>query len=393
MQKHVHFIKRGKKWALAEISGKRLTPFVFDGVLPFVREIGIGFIERFGAFFLSELGGKRLFRQAFDSVEYVPGPWYTGPNKDTPVGYKVVHKGKTCVLDFDLNVIVPWGAYRVDGPYQGIYTLCDNRIQYGFAGYGRIIVPCDFDQVRNFCNGYAPAKKKKWGLIDSWGNCVVPFVYDSLGYAVIEGVIDATRDGKAGFVDPRGVEVIPFKFKTTWPFDHGYARVEMFDGRHCTIDHSGEVVENVGERMSVPLELVSKHVSISIAATVARKQILMRQRFNKLKGRTFEALRSVSIDYITWFAAPCSLSGKDRLPKGTRFTLRQLMRDDAYYCDIDNEEELTRICEKERKYTDTHLPRLKGRFNGISIFLTESDILTSGNFRQLRCKRALTKEP
>lgn len=389
MKKEVRFIKKGKKWALAEVGGKQLTPFVFSEVLPFVREIGVGKIDRYGAFFFSEYGGTREFRQAFDSVEWVPGPFNQETGKWTPIGYKVEHKGLSCVLDLDLNTVVPWGRYRINGPFEGIYDINNNLAECGFAGFGRVLVPCQYSRANRFYNGYASVenREKKWGVIDPSGNEVVPFIYDWIATTMYEGVFEAERDGKCGYIDARGVEVIPFEFKTVTHFNHGLANVETLDGRHRTINHRGEFVNEFEKRMTVPKDLVSKSMSIPDAADLARRRILLRRYFDKLEGATFVSLRSVPIEYITWFAAPCSLSGKDRLPKGTRFTLNQKMRSDAYYCSIDRKDELKRIYEKEREHTNEHLPRLKGRFSGFSLFLTEDDLLTRGAFRRVRASR------
>ena len=51
----------------------------------------------------------------------------------------------------------------------------------------------------------------KWGYIDKTGREIIPFKYD-MAYAFGEGLVAVCLNDKFGFVDKRGKEIIPLKY-------------------------------------------------------------------------------------------------------------------------------------------------------------------------------------
>ena len=58
--------------------------------------------------------------------------------------------------------------------------LCEKNGVYGYMDYtGAWLNSPDYEDARYFMEGLAPCKKDgKWGMIDTKGNTVLPFVYD-----------------------------------------------------------------------------------------------------------------------------------------------------------------------------------------------------------------------
>ena len=55
-------------------------------------------------------------------------------------------------------------------------------------------------------------KDGKWGFIDKTGKEVVPFIYDDVNWFG-EGLSEVKKDGKYGFINKTGEVVIPFIYK------------------------------------------------------------------------------------------------------------------------------------------------------------------------------------
>jgi len=293
------------------------------------------------------------------------------------------HKNETCVLGRGLEVLVPWGEYNIEsGPSEGIWMIRDSCCRYGFAGMGRVISPCMFDNACSFSNGYAAVKCRdgKWGMIDARGELVIPAIYDGIDYTCSEGVVGASKDGLAGFLDLSGHVIIPFAFKSVDVFRHGTASVVTTGGISREIDHSGRFVDVVNE-WEIPEALCSKCIDPAKAREIADRRKKQRQWFNGLEGREFSTLREVEVGYLVHYMAPYTGAGSESIPKDVVFTLRSKMRNDAWYCDIKGDSIVESVCQKERAKANQR-PRLARRFAGISFFLTEGQ-LADGDFMEV----------
>ena len=80
----------------------------------------------------------------------------------------------------------------------------------------------------------------KYGFVDKTGKEVIPFKYE---WAVFfsEGLASVKFDGKYGFIDKTGREVVPFKYDLTLPFSEGLAYVKL-NGKYGLIDKSGKEI-------------------------------------------------------------------------------------------------------------------------------------------------------
>ena len=140
---------------------------------------------------------------------------------------------------------------------EGLASVCRDG-KWGFIDTsGREVVPCRYDDVFDFQEGMARVETDgKWGYIDKTGREVIPCIYeqaydfsdglakvylekrffiDKNGKEVLtagrdwdvfkEGLARITRDGKTGFVDKAGNEVIPCKYDGASMFCEGMANV------------------------------------------------------------------------------------------------------------------------------------------------------------------------
>ncbi len=116
--------------------------------------------------------------------------------------------------------------------YQKRYPIrvpvVNNGLLYGFADEsGILVVDAQFEDVRNFSEGYAAVKKNGlWGYIDSDGTLVVAHQYQSAG-SFSEEIARVGSGGKFGFIDSKNNIVIPISYERGGDFKHGLAPVKQ----------------------------------------------------------------------------------------------------------------------------------------------------------------------
>ena len=106
----------------------------------------------------------------------------------------------------------------------------DNRFVKTFTRY---------DFAGDFSEGFAEVKLNgKYGFIDKTGREVIPCKYDD-AESFHEGFAAVKLNGKYGFIDKTGREVIPCKYDYTFKFSEGFAAVEL-NGKYGFIDKKGK---------------------------------------------------------------------------------------------------------------------------------------------------------
>jgi len=162
-------------------------------------------------------------------------------------------------IDTNGNVLFTIEAERVYAYSDGMariqqLNLVNNQWVRG-SGYintkGEVVIPCVYDKVRDFVDGRAWVKRKNeshWTLIDTNGNVIPTKKYEKVGH-IMEGYSDRIavyENGKMGWIDRSGNEVIPCQYIGSTRFDEefGLACVTAYGGpeKYGFIDKQGEVV-------------------------------------------------------------------------------------------------------------------------------------------------------
>ena len=117
----------------------------------------------------------------------------------------------------------------------------------------------DYDEISFFREGLAKVKKDgKYGYIDRAGKEVIPCQYDDADRFNI-GLAAVSKDGKYGYIDRMGKEVIPFKyFHARSFFDNGLAVVSEHDDIYTKVITSGHVC--FGHRISGLIDRTGKEI-------------------------------------------------------------------------------------------------------------------------------------
>ncbi len=164
----------------------------------------------------------------------------------------------SCINE-DGEVLFNFESYYVSLYSEGLAVfktkIEENGRKYWRAGFinekGEVILPPVYDS-RNvskygFKNGVSWVRmpnERKYFLINKKGNTVSAKQYDNVG-CFSEGLCDVYENGKMGFIDNAGQEVIPCKYSGDSQFTEGLVLVRYFEdenGKYGFINKSGETV-------------------------------------------------------------------------------------------------------------------------------------------------------
>lgn len=123
------------------------------------------------------------------------------------------------------------------------YFLGNSKDKYSLEGLAKAVV--EFDRVTDFHEGLAFFEKgKKVGVINKMGDIIVEPTYDSdmllFDCQYKDGKAMVCKNGKFGFIDKNGKEIIPCKFDSAIPFSEGLAAIEK-EGKYGFIDEKGQL--------------------------------------------------------------------------------------------------------------------------------------------------------
>lgn len=130
-------------------------------------------------------------------------------------------------------------------------TTCFQNEKMGLKRLdGNLIIPCEYDIVQDLSEGMsAVCKGNLWGYVDSLGSNIIPCSYYSEHYYdgelidddwgeggapdeahdFHEGMVVVMKDGKAGFLNAKGENSIPFNYERAYDFSEEMAAVKNDD--------------------------------------------------------------------------------------------------------------------------------------------------------------------
>ena len=101
----------------------------------------------------------------------------------------------------------------------------------------------DNDIETNYFSDYE-SPKHKWGFVDKTGAVSITPKYDD-AKDVWDGLMSVNFEGRWGYIDPRGNEVIPFMYKQGYSFSDDRAFVQNFENEWLLIDKSGTIIDSI----------------------------------------------------------------------------------------------------------------------------------------------------
>ena len=150
-------------------------------------------------------------------------------------------KGEPVIQDFDNYVIQNYVIEPSDNTYiVGVRKECKYMV-YDLNGN----LLDTYNLLRNNWNDdaiFAVKKGGKWGYIDGYGKVIVPFEYEEVNN-FSEGLASVRKDGKWGYINPKNEIVIPFEFtnRGVSSFKNGVAKYYTDSGIGL-INMKGEII-------------------------------------------------------------------------------------------------------------------------------------------------------
>jgi hypothetical protein len=228
--------KKGGKWGAIANDGKVVIPFLYEG---------ISMLK--GAYVVIRDNKVLLLTQnnnPFDTSEY-NRKFYYDVN-----GLARVENPLNCFIDRKGNIkLALYRTYTTSwGFYEGLCPVMKNN-KWGYINSkGEEVIPFNYDTPSAHKNGYARvAINGLWGFVDATGNLVVPCIYKT-AWDFEEGLAAVENDAeKFGFIDVTGKTIIPFIFGYSSGFKDGYAEVMDKDSNSWYINKKGECVPYNGK--------------------------------------------------------------------------------------------------------------------------------------------------
>ena len=292
-------VKIGNSWGLIDEEANILIPFEYYNIFPY----GKGWVhaEKENTQYLFTTAGEKILEITGILAWYFPEDGLIRVKKQTGWGC-IDMKGNTIIpfqyislgpcrngqLSFYENnywgwlnkkgeVIVP-AVYKEVGHWNETYWWCRNQEGYLFLDYHgnpapdqtwmKILLPVNgtgavksaagwryidsdlktvlqlepvYEWVEHFSEGLAAVKKDgKWGFIDTHGREVIPAAYSRVE-AFREGLAVVQKEQLWGYMDTSGSLVIPCMFQYAGPFKNGIACVGK-DWYEWDIDRQGRQV-------------------------------------------------------------------------------------------------------------------------------------------------------
>ena len=134
--------------------------------------------------------------------------------------------------------------------YTPLFTLYTNSEgKYGYVGItGKedslrtVVIPAKYDYAENFSEGMACVKLNgKYGFINKLGQEIIPLKYDFVAGEFNEGMAGVELNGKYVYVNKLGQEIVPPKYDFVWEFNEGMAIVEL-NGKHGYVNKLGQEI-------------------------------------------------------------------------------------------------------------------------------------------------------
>lgn len=186
---------------LMNMSGEIIVPLEYNGLFPLKNELTIYLKNGKRGIFKN---GKSILSMEYDFID------------TCEIGFKVgVNAGNLECIDMSVSSrpIVKWG-------------LLDSNT--------KLLIPCVYDQIGNYSEGYATVtkhnscKESVWGAINSKGEQIIPFNFQYVGnYS--DGLFFANRGGKSEYLNASGEVKFNCRKGLGSDFSGGFALIKKRD--------------------------------------------------------------------------------------------------------------------------------------------------------------------
>ena len=228
---------KGDKWGLIDKSGKVVIPLEHEAVQ--WEGEGLVPVKKDGKWGYMDLKGKWIIAAVY---EYAPRfeKGFAVPKLNGKYG--CINKQGKVTIPFDYDFAYPTLTKTPLVKLQKKGENYTSIIGMGNPLTGKILAPVKYETIYDFYDGMAQIKLNgKYGFIDSTGKEIVPPIYTYTPIYFSEGLAYVQQDKKYGFVDRTGKIIVPPTYDFAANFQEGLASVKQ-NGLAGFIDKKGTVV-------------------------------------------------------------------------------------------------------------------------------------------------------
>lgn len=270
--KTTFFVKQRNKWALVSVQGDQLTDFRYSNPHP-LRNWYDGFVEEDGMYGIIDSIGKEIIPPQFTGIQWsgLEGAAWVSVEKPEGVRWGKLRTNGTTLLPF------VYDSVRIFSPQNGIEYFAAKRAgKWGIevtregSTAANVVVPHQYSAF-----GYPsylgqhfridlqtmPSEGGRWGLVNvvlhsSTGStiehttsCAVPFLYDEPFSNLSNGLLAAKKGNQWGIVDSTGKQLLPFLYDTKYLYCQAPNRYQAtLRGKSVVVDSSGRDIVSRGEQ-------------------------------------------------------------------------------------------------------------------------------------------------
>lgn len=146
-------------------------------------------------------------------------------------------KCKYMVYDLNGNLLDTYNLLRNNLSDDAIFAVKKGG-KWGYIdGYGKVIIPLEYEEVGNFSEGLAAVRKDgKWGYINLKNEVVIPFEFTNRGVSSFKnGVAKYYTDGGIGLINLKGEIIAEPKYNSI-EYVKGNIAIVSFDDYYYLYD-------------------------------------------------------------------------------------------------------------------------------------------------------------
>lgn len=253
-------IKKDKLWGLANNTGTIFIPIMYDCMpVDFLEKIGLIKITMdnphgwggYGRSGYVDANNKVVIDIKYQVIDYINNEYFVA-------GFE---KDKQGVIDRNQNIIIEFKYQKISFNYQNHRHLffakqndrwalfhfqkhfCFKSMQYR---YNKQITDFIYQDWRFLANGLIyVVKDEKVGLIDEFGNVILPIIYERINHLQLErtGFALIKNNGLYGMINHLANVIIPPIYTELYPISSGLIRMKM-QGKYGFLDNQGRMILN-----------------------------------------------------------------------------------------------------------------------------------------------------
>ena len=162
-------------------------------------------------------------------------------------GFAVVRNPSCGIINKKGELVLPCVYNWIFDISDGIAVVRKNRddlgvFKCGYANANGLITSEFYDKAAPFADGMGMVSQDgKKGFVNSEGKEIIPCIYyEARSFA--DGLASVKKDGKWGYINKKGEIVLPFIYKNAGTFEDGEASVTFDNGSQGLINLKGEVI-------------------------------------------------------------------------------------------------------------------------------------------------------